>query len=314
MNKKNKTALAISGGGAWGAWGGGTIKGLKECKGKDYDIVIGSSTGSLLSPLTAIGELEKLKEAYTSVTQKDIFDVNPFNKKGGISIWNAFCRIALTNTFNKFFKNKDKPTLGESNNLRKTITNFFSEEDFNTLKNSGKEIIASVVNLNTELAEFKSSNDYGYEDMVDWIWISANAPVFMTLVEKEGNEYIDGGIVEHIPIQEAINKGATEIDVVVHRPEVYSNKKEYKSKNIIDLFMRVIETMHKEVSKDDVAISKLIALNEDVTINLYYTPYKLSDNSLIFNKERMNDWWDLGYNSIHNGSCLKETITIKKIG
>ena len=130
MNKKKKTALAISGGGSWGAWGGGTIQGLIECKGKDYDIVVGASTGSLLSPLSAMGELDRLREVYTSVTQKDIFNVNPFNKKGEINIWNVLWRVVFVNAWSKIFKKEIKPTLGESKNLRELVGTllFFSRQ------------------------------------------------------------------------------------------------------------------------------------------------------------------------------------------
>ncbi len=93
--------------------------------------------------------------------------------------------------------------------------------------------------------------------MVDWLWASACAPAFMTLVKKDDQEYVDGGIVEHIPIQDAIDKGATEIDVVIHRKSEYTEYPDYKSKNILDLFMKVIEVMHKEISKKDISYSKL---------------------------------------------------------
>lgn len=311
-NANKKTALSISGGGAWGAWGGGTIQGLYECMNKDYDIIIGASTGSLLSPLTALKEMDRLKEAYTSVTQKDIFNVNPFTKKGDISLLNAFWRIAIVNTFSSLFKKGNKPTLGESVNLRDTIMKFFTEEDFDKIRENDTEVISTVVNLNTELAEFKSTKDCDYKDFVDWIWASACAPIFMSLVEKDGFEYTDGGIVEHIPIQEAIDKGATEVDVIIHRPEQYSQRRGYKSTNILKMFARVNDIMHKEISKNDVSISKLRALDEDVTINLYYTPYKLSNNSLLFNKKAMNKWWDLGYNGIKEDSCSKETFKLTK--
>ena len=306
MNKKK--ALVISGGGAFGAWGGGTIQGITECTGKEYDMVVGASTGSLLSPLVAIGKFEKLKEAYTSVNQDSIFDVNPFNKKGEIKLTNAIWRVLVANPISGIFKKKHKPTFGESNELRKTIKSFFTIEDFEKLKNSGKEIIAAVVNLNTELAEMKSSDDFGYEDFVDWIWISANAPLFMSLVTKNGCEYVDGGIVEHVPIQEAINKGATEIDVIIHRTEFSTPNKNYVSKNILDMFMKIVNVMHKEVSNDDVAISKLMAFDEDVTITYHYTPYKLSDNSLMFDKQTMTEWWDLGYKGIKESICKKKVV------
>ncbi len=264
-----------------------------------------------MDSLSSIDEMDRLKEAYTSVTQEDIYDVNPFKKDGSIDMWNAIKRIAITNPIMKLF-GKDVATLGESNNLRETIKRFFSDEDFEKLISSGKEISVAVVNNNTEKAEMKSSKDGDYEDLIDWLWASACAPVFMTLVKKNGNEYVDGGIVEHIPIQDAIDKGATEIDVIVHRQSEYNEYPDYKSKNILDLFMKVIEVMHKEVSRNDVSISKLIAQDEDVTINFYYTPKKLSDNSLIFDKEVMTQWWEEGFSEIEHNKCDKKTILLRK--
>jgi len=310
--KKKKLALVISGGGAWGAWGGGTIQGLYECEKKDYDIVIGTSTGSLLSPLVSLKEMDRLREAYTSVTQKDIFNVNPFNKKGGINPFNAIWRVLIANPISRLFKGKNKSSLGDAQNLRGTIKKFFFSEDFDRIKKENKDVMAAVVNLQTRLAEHHSSHDVEYEDLVDWIWASACVPIFMNVVEKNGSEYVDGGIVEHIPIQEAINKGATEIDVVVHRPAEYSLDVDFKASNLLKLIVRIIDIMMREISTNDVAISKLRALDKDITINFYYTPHKLSNNSLMFDKETMEGWWDLGYEGIKDKKCVVDSFKITK--
>lgn len=295
-----KKALVVSGGGSWGAWGGGTIEALKIDQGKDYDLYVATSTGSLLCPLASQNSFTKLREAYTAVTQESIFDVNPFTKTGGVNFLNAFWRVI-----------RGKKTLGESRNLRKRINTFFPEADFNILKESTAEVVATTVNVNTETIEYKSSKNNNYEDFCDWIWASACSPVFMTLVEKDGAQYVDGGIIEHIPIQYAIEQGATEIDVIIHRTEsntVVANK---KVKNVFDHFMKVIKIMHFELSTDDVAISKLEAKDKDVKLNLYYVPYQLSDNSLLFNAELMNQWWDLGKANANSQEFCKK-ITIKK--
>jgi len=304
---KNKVvkALVASGGGALGAWGGGTIEGLFELQGGDYDILVGCSTGILLAPFVALKEIQKLKEAYTSVTQKDIFNVNPFNKKGTLNTWVVIKRALIQNTFAALFNRERKASLGESKNLRKTIKRFFTEDDFNRMREDlGKEVIATVVNLNTQSSEFPSSNDWEYEDFIDWMWASSCAPPWMSLVKKNGCEYVDGGVMEHTPIQAAIDKGADEIDVIVHRSAEYSKDDNYSSKNVLKLFMRVSDIMHKEISKNDIAISQLIAKNKNVKINIYYTPYKLTHNSLMFDKKMMEHWWDLGYKGIIEGSCV----------
>lgn len=316
-----KKALVASGGGAWGAWGGGTIEGLCHKNGMDYDVFVGSSTGVLLSPLTALDEMGRLKKAYTSVTQKSIFNVNPFNKKGGISPWNAIWRMVFVNPISKVFRRKYKPTLGESKPLRETIKTFFKEEDYRKIREElGKEIVAVVTNLNTGMPEYKSSHDCGYEDFVDWMWASANVPMFMSLVKKDGSEYVDGGIVEHIPIQGAIDRDVDEIDVIVHRPEEYAADSGYESTNTLKLLVRTNNIMHREISKNDIAISKLRAKDKDVKINIYYTPYKLSSNSLVFDKAVMERWWDLGHKGAEEGSAtcdqwvLKKDNTLKRVG
>lgn len=295
-----KKALVISGGGSLGSWGGGTIEALKTNLCRKYDLYVCTSTGSLLAPLASQDKFEKLREAYTTVTQKSIFDVNPFTKKGKVNFINAIWRII-----------RGKKTLGESRNLRKRIEEFFPEEDFNKLKELGTEVVVTVVNISREQVEYKSSKDYNYNDFCDWIWASACAPVFMSLVEKNGQEYVDGGIMEHTPIQYAIENGATEIDVVIHKTLNSTSKNYGRIKDVFDHFMRVISSMHRELSNDDVTIGKLKASNKDVVINLYYMPYKLTENSLLFNAKSMNKWWDLGKENVINESSCK-TILLKK--
>ena len=71
-------ALVISGGGSKGAFAGGLAEYLITVCKHEYEIFIGSSTGSLLVPLLSIGEIEKLQTIFTSVTQTDIFNKCPF--------------------------------------------------------------------------------------------------------------------------------------------------------------------------------------------------------------------------------------------
>ena len=78
-------ALVISGGGSKGAFAGGVAQYLIEETKCNYDIFIGTSTGSLLVSHLALGEILKLKNVFTNVNQKTIFSNSPFiikNKNG----------------------------------------------------------------------------------------------------------------------------------------------------------------------------------------------------------------------------------------
>jgi len=295
---KGKKALVISGGGSKGAWAGGAIQYLIEDIEKDYDLYVGTSTGSLIAPLTSVREISILKEGYTSITSDDVFSVNPFDKKGEVKLWSAFRRVITL-----------KKTLGETDALRELIKKHFKEKHFERLYKSDKEVIAVVANLTDKKPEFKSSNNNKYEDFVDWLWASCNAPMFTSIVEKDDNQYADGAIFQHIPIQVAIENGATEIDVIVLNPEGFGVVKRSRINNIFQNIFRLMSIMQRKIAQDNVDLNKLSSYGKEISINIYYTPYRLTENSLVFDKEEMLKWWDEGYINAKSGNVKKYKIT-----
>ncbi len=136
--------------------------------------------------------------------------------------------------------------------------------------------------------------DYSYEDFCEWIWISCNYVPFMSLVQKNGCEYADGGFGSMVPIEEAIKRGATEIDAIILQTEVtYFNR--LPSKNVFSLITNLFGFMLDRIENQNIRIGKFAAVNKDVIINFYYTPTVLTTNSLIFDKVKMERWWESGF-------------------
>lgn len=130
-------ALVISGGGSKGAFAGDIAEYLIKEKNIKYDLFLGTSTGSLLIPLLSVDKVDKIKKVFTTVSQSDIFNTNPFKTykdKAG----NLKTKIHHLNTL-KMFLNGRK-TLGESENPRKIIFKSFKLNDFNSLKDSEKPL------------------------------------------------------------------------------------------------------------------------------------------------------------------------------
>jgi predicted acylesterase/phospholipase RssA len=70
--------LALSSGGADGAFGAGLINGLTESgKRPDYSVVTGASTGALMAPFVFAGPKYDgaLRDAYTKISSADIFEI-----------------------------------------------------------------------------------------------------------------------------------------------------------------------------------------------------------------------------------------------
>ncbi|MBB4119679.1 putative patatin/cPLA2 family phospholipase [Mesonia hippocampi] len=283
-------ALVISGGGSKGAYAGGVAQFLIGKQKKNYDIFVGTSTGSLLLPHLALGKLDKLHEIYTNVNQRKIFSLSPFvvKKKGN----REYVAINFKNTILQFIKKKR--TFGESKNLRKLIRNSFTPEEFESIKATRKDVIVTVANLSKSSVEYKSIQDFSYEEFCDWIWISCNYLPFMSLVTKNGYEYADGGFGSVVPIREAIKRGATEVDVIILESENMERNK-VLGKNPFSLMLSLFGYMVDQVERSNIIEGKLAAINKNVVLNLYYTPSKLTENSLIFNKKLMSLWWEQGY-------------------
>ena len=288
-------ALVISGGGSKGAFAGGVAQYLLQKEKKKYDIFIGTSTGSLLIPHLALGSIDKIYSVYTNVDMNKIFNVNPFvvKNKNGMDI----VTINHLNVIWQFLKRKR--TFGESKRLLKYIQKSFTISEFNQLKALKTDIVITVTNLSTNEAEYKSIHECTYDEFCEWIWISSNYIPFMSLVSKGGFDYGDGGFSSLVPIRQAIIRGATEIDVIVLETEKTMDKITI-GKNPFSLLIDLFRIELDQIEKHDILLGKISAEDNNVKLNIYYTPINLTHNALIFNKNRMKEWWKEGYEYASN--------------
>ena len=283
-------ALVISGGGSKGAFAGGVAQYLIQEKKRNYKLYLGTSTGSLLIPHLAAGNIQKVYDIYTNVTQRKIFSVNPFivKKKDG----REYVTINYLNTVWQFIRSRR--TFGESKALRRNIRKNFSHQDFNELKAQVEDVVVTVSNLSKNRVEYKSIHEFEYDDFCEWIWISCNYIPFMSLAQKDGFEYADGGLGCVVPIREAIKRGATEVDAIILEAENMEYNK-ILGKNPFSLMVNLFGFLMDQVEYHDIVEGKLAAMNKKVKLNIYYTPTKLTENSLVFNKKSMTEWWQQGY-------------------
>jgi len=302
-------ALVISGGGSKGAFAGGVAQYLIEDKQHDYDIFIGTSTGSLLVSHLALKKVDKIKKVYTSVNQSSIFSSCPFliKRKRGIETikinhFNVLCNI-LTGS----------KTFGQSHNLLTLIKNTLTKKDFVELKKSQKNVVVTVSNLSLNQVEYKSIKDFEYDEFCEWIWISCNYTPFMSLVKKGGCEYADGGLGSMVPIEEAIKRGATVVDAIILQTEI-TQLNRMPSLNAFSLLTNMFQFMLDRIEFQNIKIGKFAASHNDAIINFYYTPSVLTTNSLIFEKEKMTKWWQSGFNHARHKNESVSPLEVEQQG
>jgi NTE family protein len=283
--------FVASGGGAKGAWGGGVAQYLIEELGRDYKYLSGTSTGALLMVLAAAGDMPLAKEAYTSVTNDDIYTLCPYrvkkSKNGNFTTRMAYVKIGWNLLIRK------QKTFGDSTKLRvDTIPKFITNDKFEKIKGEEKEMIAAVTNLTLGTCDLKSSLEYNYEDFMDWVYASTCAAPFMSIFKKDMFEYVDGGFLKHAPIQALIDRGCDEIDFINHRqPDIDVEI----VRNSLHGINRIIDVMMWNSATNNLQMSELKAKDKDVVINVYEPGRKLTNNELVFDKDMMEKWWDEGF-------------------
>ena len=141
--------------------------------------------------------------------------MSPFvqRKKGD----REFVSIDFVNSLWQFIKRKR--TFGESKALKRNIRRNFTREEYELIKSEKHDVVVTVSNLSMNRVEYKSIQDCSYEEFCNWIWISCNYIPFMSLAKVNDYEYADGGLGCVIPIREAIQRGATEVDAIVLESE-----------------------------------------------------------------------------------------------
>jgi len=295
---KKKKALLISGGGSWGAFGAGTLARIN----KDYNTIIGVSTGSLLAPLAALKEWELLKESYTTVNNNDIFDKcwykgQPISNKGKLNKIPIIISLIL-----------GQKTIYTSNNLRNTIDKFFTKELFDKLNLTGKEVLVGTQNyaqIPSKIHYFSSMYE-NYDDFKDWMWCSANFPFFTSLIKKSWQDifgdfhvglWSDGGLTDLIGLDQLSMRGYKEIDIVLHRTKANDILEGNKINNLVDNVLTSINAMRYDIEFNSF-YEKIKRLNKQgAKVTIYWLPRKLNSNFMNFNPDEMKLWWNEGYNS-----------------
>jgi predicted acylesterase/phospholipase RssA len=258
-----KTALAISGGGSKGAFAVGAIDLLCEY-GYQFDIVSGTSTGALIAPLVAVGDIEDLVDLYSNVSDKDIIRLN-WRK----FFWNAFY---------------------DTTPLKNLVTKGISEKNrYVRLMNSSCDVLLCSVCLQTQKTVYFSQRKNfpgaltwcNQEEFVQAVLASTNQPVFMDLPTINNMQYTDGGIREVVPLDILCRDDIGEIIVILNSCDGDSIGTEQFSR-IDQIGLRTLDVMGTEIRSND--IQKALQCNDMLHFmekarrraSDYLSPYQLN--------------------------------------
>lgn len=205
-------ALVLGGGGAKGSYEVGVWKALNKLNMK-FDIVTGVSIGSINGAFYAANEYKKCLKMWRTITTNDLFDVAIGSK---LSKEDLQSLVKQMSTGGISFANAEKF-------LKKNI----NEE---RVRKSKINYGLVTVSLTNKKPRFLTKEQIPYGKLVDYICASSICYPFVHTQDINDESFIDGGFYDGIPINLAIDMGATEI-VAVDLSVLAINKKP-KDKNV----------------------------------------------------------------------------------
>lgn len=200
-----KYGLCFSGGGGKGAYEIGVWKALKHL-GKNFDItaVSGASVGALNGVLFAVGDYENAEKIWKNITVKDVFSVseNPgigFNRDGLMEI------ISKDVDFDKFKFSSVKTYVNTSVAQEKLV---FPEKVGDIKPNIDKY-------LDSMEERYYCLNDLDREKIIQVLLASSALPAIYPTVNVDGENMLDGGLTDNVPIRPLIEEAECENLIIV---------------------------------------------------------------------------------------------------
>ena len=229
-------AVALSGGGAKGAFQVGVLHELIARRGVQFETVVGTSTGAIQAAAVAQDDLDGLLGFWTRIKDND--DI--YKRRGG-TLW-----AVLTG----------KSSLYDTAPLRKLLAEAFDDD---RIRATGKRLRIAVVNITNSELRIVGENA---ENIANWIYASSAMPVFFPPLETRDagglvEQWVDGGVRDVTPYDAALAERPRAVLVVRAgaRPQADAPKR-YNS--LIDILLRGVAINSREVSENDLKNVNLI--------------------------------------------------------
>lgn len=247
-----RIGLALSGGGAKGAFTVGVLKVLRQRLGvTTFPVISGTSTGSLVGTLLAINDWTTLVDIYSNVTTKNI--VNPHHALVAAVAGPEAVLFAAAVLGGR--------AIYDTAALRATIQ---ANVDMQEIVDAYPDtlLMYSTVDLQTGQTVPFSNRDHGKRILLDALLASASMPVLMDpvpiTVAGTTHQYVDGGVREFLPLG-AIFDSEVPLDriIAISTAPLDAKRRPARYDRITDILARTVDLLDVEVGANDYAGAQL---------------------------------------------------------
>jgi len=175
--RRARTVLVLGGGGMRGMAHIGVIKAL-DTLGIAYDAIVGTSIGALIGAMAAGGySLERMERIIGEVQKGDYFRLN---------------------TLKFLLKGTRAPSMYRGDHFKTSLERLLPERGFGDLD---VPFYCNAVRLETGGSVFWGTPGFDDIPLVDAVYSSCALPGIFEPYERDGYSYMDGGIVDPVPLR-----------------------------------------------------------------------------------------------------------------
>ncbi|WP_075601948.1 patatin-like phospholipase family protein [Saccharicrinis aurantiacus] len=247
---KQKTALILEGGGTRGMFTAGILESFLN-KNINFDAVYGVSAG--------------VTYGASFVSQQKNRNLN-INQYIGDKRYSGLKHLLLSGSYLAW-----DFVLGE---LAHEIYPF----DYEAFRKS-TDLYVGISNCNSGNAEFVKTNHLSKHDIRKVIQASVSLPLLTPIVTYQGQPYLDGGLADAIPFEQALKDGAYKLVVIVTQPKGYL-KKDIQFKKIFKWkyrkYPKVYEMLVSRASRYNQSLQRLNELEQQGKAFVIYPKEELN--------------------------------------
>lgn len=300
--------LAISGGGANGAFGAGLLVGWSDRGDRpDFTVVTGVSTGALAAPFVFLGPDydELLQELYTTISTGDI--------------------LKKRNYFRRFFSD----SLMDSTPLEALLERYIDEPFMEAIaaeSEKGRVLYIGTTDLDAgrpviwNIGNIARSGHPGALDLIRRVLLaSASIPAVFppVLIDVEAGDksydelHVDGGVAAQVFFYNAGIKWSRVLEkfrvpgvtrmYIIRNAQLGPRRMQVRNK-ALPIAGRSLATLIRRQATDDLQRIYLLARRDGIDFNLAYIPDDFNATQKeIFDPEYMQDLFNLGYRMGRDG-------------
>lgn len=272
-----KLGVALSGGGIRGIAHAGALKAMED-NGIKIDVIGGTSAGSLVASLYAMGYSPYYIYTLFKRYAKDIVEMNSVPILSGIGNFMVNKKVCISGL-----------KTGES--IEKAYDNIAIKKGFRKIGDITKMplVIPTVDVLESKEYVFTNQIPKGSQDISQYITeasigkavrASSSFPAIFCPCDFENHKFLDGGILDNIPVSEVKKQGATKVIAINFKADDVD-----ENSNMMDIAMRTIDIMGNKISEESLEQSDFV-----LTIS--------TDKTGLLDIEKMDKCYQYGYQAV----------------